>query len=88
MENTQYDNTNRGTLFKNDRAGDNPKAPQYKGSINVNGQEMWLSAWVKTSQKGTQFMSLSVQPKEQQYTPQQQPTQPAQQDLGQNEIPF
>jgi len=86
MENTQYDSTNRGTLFKNDRAGDNPKAPQYKGSINVNGQEMWLSAWVKTSQKGTQFMSLSVQPKDAQYTPTQQQPAPTQQQN--DEIPF
>jgi len=80
--NTEFDNTNRGVLFKNDT--DNPKAPQYKGSINVNGQEMWLSAWVKTSAKGTQFMSLSVQAKDQQ--PQQQ-AQPVQQQAH-DEIPF
>jgi|SaaInl8_200m_RNA_FD_contig_123_9658_length_890_multi_79_in_1_out_1_2 uncharacterized protein (DUF736 family) len=82
----EFDNTNRGVLFKNDT--ENPKAPQYKGSINVNGQEMWLSAWVKQSQSGKNFMSLSVQPKEQQQPQQQQQQAPQQQQSGQEEIPF
>ena len=53
-----------GTLFNNREAkGDNERAPDYKGSIMVNGQDFWLSAWIKEGQKG-KFMSLSVQPKE------------------------
>jgi hypothetical protein len=59
---TQYDNTNRGVLFKNDRK-EQDNHPDYKGSINIDGQEFWLSAWIKESQKG-KFMSLSVKPKE------------------------
>lgn len=66
---TEYDNTNRGVLFKNDRK-DSDKHPDYKGNINVNGVEFWLSAWIKEGQKG-KFMSLSIQPKEAQ---QQAPT--------------
>jgi len=62
----QYDNTNRGALFKNDdKQSDNH--PDYKGSINVNGVDMWVSGWLKTSEKtGNKFMSLSVKAKEQQ----------------------
>ena len=57
-----YDNTNSGMLAKNDnKQSDNH--PDYNGSINVNGVEFWLSAWIKEGQKG-KFMSLSVQPKE------------------------
>lgn len=61
---TQYDNTNRGVLFKNDRK-EQDNHPDYKGSINIGGQEFWLSAWIKEGQKG-KFMSLSVKPKEDQ----------------------
>lgn len=58
----EYDNTNRGVLFKNDRK-ENDKHPDYKGQIDVDGTEFWLSAWIKESAKG-KFMSLSIQPKQ------------------------
>jgi hypothetical protein len=59
-----YDNTNRGALFVNDRK-ETESHPDWKGSINVNGVEYWVSAWAKTSQRdGSEFLSLSVQPKE------------------------
>jgi uncharacterized protein (DUF736 family) len=60
---SEYDNTNRGVLFKNNQ-GDNPKRPQYRGSLNVNGADFNISAWIKESRKdGSKFMSLSVEPK-------------------------
>jgi uncharacterized protein (DUF736 family) len=60
---SEYDNTNRGVLFKNDQKG-NPKRPQYRGSINVAGADYNISAWIKESRKdGSKFMSLSVEPK-------------------------
>ena len=60
---TDYDDTNRGALFKNNNK-ETDRHPDYKGSINVNGTEYWLSAWMKTSAKGTRYMSLSVTEKE------------------------
>lgn len=60
----QYDNTDRGILSKNeDKQKDTH--PDYKGSLNVNGVDLWVSGWIKTSEKtGKKFMSLSVKPKE------------------------
>jgi hypothetical protein len=60
--NKEYDNTDRGVLFKNDRK-EQDNHPDYKGSINVGGTDFWLSAWIKEGQKG-KFMSLSIKPKE------------------------
>lgn len=66
-----YDNTNSGILTKNDKQG-NDQRPDYRGSINVNGVDCWLSAWIKTGRDGTKlagqkYMSLSVQPKDASY---------------------
>lgn len=74
MSQQQYDNTNRGALFRNDRKS-HDNQPSHKGTINVDGVEFWLSAWVKDGQNGKYF-SLSVTPKEQQRQepPQQQRT--------------
>lgn len=59
---TQYDNTDSGVLFKNDRK-EKQNHPDYKGSLNVGGVEYWLSAWIKDGQKG-KFMSLAITLKE------------------------
>lgn len=60
----QYDNSNRGVLFKNDRK-EKDTHPDYKGSYtNGDGQEFWLSAWLKKDKNGNTFMSLSTTPKD------------------------
>jgi len=49
---------NTGAIFKND----NKKAenhPDYKGKVNVNGKDMEVALWLKTSAKGVKFMSAS-----------------------------
>jgi hypothetical protein len=58
-----FDNTNRGVLFKNKDKTDDKHA-DYQGNANVNGEEFWLNAWIKTSKKGTKYMSLSLKPKQ------------------------
>lgn len=59
---SQFDKTNTGVLFKNERK-ETDKHPDYNGTINIDGKEYWLSSWIKQGQKG-KFMSLSVKPKE------------------------
>ena len=63
---TDFDNTNRGALFKNkDKDAAHPNWADYQGSINVDGVEFWLSAWLKKGKKsGVNYMSLSVTKKE------------------------
>jgi len=63
---SDYDNTNRGVLFKNKRKEQGDKKPEYTGSLNVNGTEFFLDAWLKTSQSGEKFMSVSVKQKDKQ----------------------
>ncbi len=58
----QYDNTNKGVLFVNDRK-DSESHPDLKGSINIDGKEYWLSAWNAQTSKG-ETLRLSVKPKE------------------------
>lgn len=46
-----------GILFKNDRKTSD-KHPDYKGRATIDGQELYISAWVKEGRNG-KFMSLS-----------------------------
>jgi uncharacterized protein (DUF736 family) len=59
----QYDNTNKGSLFDNDKK-EKETHPDFTGTINVEGKEYWLNGWKKTSNAGKRFFSLSVKPKE------------------------
>jgi hypothetical protein len=64
MSEKQYDNTNRGVLFKNEDKSDDRDA-DYRGNINFNGTECWLDAWIQTAKSsGKKFMSLRVKPKQ------------------------
>ena len=64
----EYKNENSGALFTNDRK-ETDNHPDLKGTINVDGQDYWISAWNKTSKAGNDYISLSVQKKEVQGSP-------------------
>jgi hypothetical protein len=61
----EYDNRNRGALFRNDDKDPNDdKERDYSGTLDVEGTEYWLSGWVRTSKKtGKKYLSLSIKPK-------------------------
>lgn len=103
----QYDNTNTGMLRKNQRK-EKDSHPDYRGKINVNGMDFWLSAWIKVGREGSKlagekYMSLSLQPIEEQQPPRQgryparrthvdrppeRRTQREDDEFGRDEIPF
>src|SRR5262249_6210693 len=60
----EYDNTNRGVLFSERDKKTKDDDRDYSDSLNAEGRELWLSASIKTSKKGTKFLSLSVKPKQ------------------------
>lgn len=78
---SEYDNNLTGVLFKKDKEG-NEKRPDYGGSCEIDGREMWISAWIRTPKNGgDKFMSLSFQDKE------QQNNKPANTSVG-DDVPF
>ena len=81
----EYDNTNSGALFKNERST-NEKAPQYTGKINVGGKEFRLAAWVKEGKNG-KFFSLKVSEFENKEPPKPQSAASVFDDLN-DDIPF
>lgn len=62
----QYDNTNSGALFMNEKAG-NDKRPDRKGTINVEGVEYNISGWIREKKNGGEkFLSLKIERKDSQ----------------------
>jgi hypothetical protein len=50
---------NSGVLFKN-RRKEKPNQPDYTGNVNIGGEVLNLSAWIKEDKNGGKFLSLAV----------------------------
>ena len=51
---------NSGAIFKNDKKTAETH-PDYKGKVTVNGKEMEVALWLKTSQAGMKYFSATFQ---------------------------
>jgi hypothetical protein len=63
-----YDNTNSGMMARNERRTTD-KHPEFSGSINVEGVDYWLSAWVNEGKaggklEGKKYFSIKINRKE------------------------
>lgn len=65
----EFDNTNRGALFKNDKEG-NEKRPDYAGPLDVEGTEYRAAAWLRDKKDGSgKFLSLQIEKKDESESP-------------------
>ena len=54
----EYDQTNRGQIWKNDRK-DTDSHPDFTGWLNVEGKEYWVSAWKRKEGAAAKAPALS-----------------------------
>ena len=73
----EFDNTNRGILFVNDKKAEGSKQPDRTGTLNVDGVEYFLDGWLKKSAAGKSFLSVSVKRKDKQAEAPRQAAKPA-----------
>ena len=92
---TDFDKTNTFTLGKVDKdkpenaERDTEKWPDYKGTLNVDGVEYYLSAWVKTNgQTGEKFFSGAIQVAEKKTAAPATPASGGGMDGFEDDIPF
>ena len=60
-----YRKTNRGLIWSNQRK-DQDAQPDFEGSLNVKGEEFWVSAWKQSegADHGSQSLTFTVRPKD------------------------
>ena len=84
-----YSNENRGQIWPNDKK-DTDKHPDFKGSIDVEGVEYWVSAWKRKEGANPKAPSLSfsIKRKEAQQPASQPQPAASSGDDGFDDIPF
>jgi len=84
----EYDNTNRGSIWKNDKK-DTDRHPDFTGSLDVEGTEYWVSAWLRKPDANPKAPALSFSIKQKDAPQQQAPQQAAPQGQSfDQDVPF
>ena len=86
---SNYDNTNRGAMWKNDRK-QSENHPDLSGLINIEGKEYWISGWTRKegASPSSPVVSMSVRPKEDQGFAHTSAPAPAQAKAEFDDIPW
>jgi len=95
-----FDNTNRGSIWRNEKKRAGKQDADFTGTLNVNGVEYWVNAWKRKEGAADKApaLSFSIRPKDDQgQQPTQKPTNLKGQvkrsiipddDMGGDDIPF
>jgi hypothetical protein len=96
-----YDNNNRGSVWKNEKKRPGKQDADFTGSLNVNGVEYWVNAWKRKegASDKSPALSFSIRPKDDQprrQEPQRQQRRPdpistgrpRNSDMDDDQIPF
>jgi hypothetical protein len=75
---TQYDNNNRGSIWRNEKKREGKQNADFTGSLNVNGVEYWVNAWKRKEGAADKApaLSFSIRPKDDQGQQQAAPRRP------------
>ena len=72
-----YDDTNRGSIWKNENKRPDKQDADYTGTLNVDGVEYWVNAWRRKRDASPRApeLTFTVRPKEERRpAPPRQPT--------------
>jgi len=76
-----------GSLFRNNKK-EKPTHPDMTGEIKIDGKVYRVSGWTKESPKAGKWLSLSVQPKDQQALSKPKSAAPKQDGQFDDDIPW
>ena len=84
-----FDNINRGAIWGNDKEG-NDRRPDFKGSLNVDGVEYWVSAWKRKpgAKEKSPALTFNVEKKEDKYQPENKPAPVSNFNDFDDDVPF
>lgn len=62
----QYDDRNRGQIWRNEKKRPDKQDPDFTGSLNVDGKDYWVSAWKRKegAAERAPALSFTVKPKD------------------------
>ena len=88
---------NFGALFR-EQNKTNPKAPDYKGDVTIDGKKWALAGWIKQTKAGKPYLSLRAEEPREKASPAKdggggggypaRTTEPPADPLGGDDIPF
>jgi hypothetical protein len=84
---TEYDNTDKGSIWKNEKK-ETDRHPDFTGSANVGGHDYWVSAWRRKDGDSPKSPALRFSFKLKDGQPRTAPKKSLRDEMDGEEIPF